>query len=115
MTTPKPPKRPGINPPASLSRPAAIWWKRLMQEYAIDDQAGLLLLETTVQAWDRMREAQATLKAEGAIIRGAMGVPRAHPAIAIERDSRIAMLHGFKALNLSVEPLRAGPGRPPGS
>jgi P27 family predicted phage terminase small subunit len=115
MTAPKPPKRPGIGPPASLSKPAAQWWEKLMREYSIDDQAGLLLLETTLQAWERMREAQTTIREEGPIIRGDGGRPFAHPCIAIERDSRIAMLHGFKALNLSVEPLRPGPGRPPGA
>ena len=115
MTAPKPPKRPGIDPPASLSKPARDWWRRLMSEYAIDDQAGLMLLEVTLQAFDRMREAQKTIKEEGAIVRNDAGNARAHPCIAIERDSRIAMLHGFKALNLSIEPLRSGPGRPPGA
>jgi hypothetical protein len=37
---------------------------------------------------------------------------KVNPAVNAERDARSGMLHAFKALNLDVEPLRDGAGRP---
>jgi P27 family predicted phage terminase small subunit len=101
--------------PASLSDEAKRWWRRLVREYEMDDNAGLLLLQTALEAFDRMREAQATLQAEGAVISDRFGQRKAHPATVTERDARSQMVQSLKALNLDVEPLKDGPGRPPGS
>ena len=48
------------------------------------------------------------------IARGSKRQPRAHPLLAVERDSRAQMLAAMKALNLDLEPPRDGPGRPGG-
>ena len=37
---------------------------------------------------------------------------KAHPMTTVERDSRAAFMAGLKALNLDLEPLHDGPGRP---
>ena len=58
----------------------------------------------------RMRGAQALIKRHGLMVKS-----RANPAVMIERDSRLAMLRALRQLNLDLEPLRDGPGRPPGS
>jgi hypothetical protein len=55
------------------------------------------------------------IAAEGMIARGSKRQPRAHPLLGVERDARAAMVAALKALNLDLEPLRDGPGRPPGS
>ena len=114
VSTLKVSRQPRRKPPATLSEPAGDWWRALITEYGINDPAGLLLLETALQAWDRMREAQALIARDGPVIVGAGERPQVHPGIAIERDSRAAFLHAMKALNLDLEPLRDGPGRPPG-
>jgi len=57
-----------------------------------------------------MRGAQALIKRHGLMVKS-----RANPAVMIERDSRLAMLRALRQLNLDLEPLRDGPGRPPGS
>jgi hypothetical protein len=49
-----------------------------------------------------MREAQAAIAADGAYVTGRFG-PKAHPGIAVERDSRLAMLRAFRELGLDVE------------
>ena len=101
--------------PATLSAEARKWWAKLLLEYGIDDPAGLFLLQTSLEAFDRMKEAQRRIKKDGAIIKDRFDQLRAHPAITTERDSRAQMLMAMKNLNLDIEPLRDGPGRPGGN
>lgn len=100
--------------PPGLSAAAAAWWKKLLIEYEIADAAGLLLLETALQAFDRMHQARALIEKHGAVTVDRFGQLRPNPATTIERDSRAAMLSALKALNLDLEPLRDAAGRPPG-
>ncbi len=101
-------------PPETLSPAAAGWWERLRKEYALDDEAALLLLETALVAFDRMTAARELIEAEGLTFRDRWGQVKGHPATTIERDSRAGMLAALKALNLDIEPLRDAPGRPGG-
>lgn len=101
-------------PPKRLSREAQGWWLRLQGEYGIEDEAGRLLLMTAMEAFDRMRLAQNAVKRKGATFEDRFGQLRAHPLLSVERDARAQMLAALKALNLDLEPLRDGPGRPPG-
>lgn len=103
------------DPPKGLSNEARTLWRRLRNDYAIEDAAGLHLLATALQAFDRMRDAQALIAKHGICTPDRFGQLRANPATTIERDSRAAMLASLKALNLDLEPLRDGIGRPPGS
>lgn len=100
--------------PAGLSEPAKTWWRRIVNDYEITDAAGRLLVETALQAFDRMHEARELITKHGAVTKDRFGQLRPNPATVIERDSRAAMLHALKQLNLDLEPLRDGPGRPPG-
>ena len=108
-------KKPRVAPPKTLSGPARGWWRKLVEEYDINEPAGLLLLETALSAVDRWREAQKLIKAEGMTIVDRFGQQKAHPATVVERDSRAGMLAALRALNLDIEPLRDQPGRPGGS
>ena len=101
-------------PPKTLSREAARWWRKLIAEYAIEDQAGYLMLQTSLEAFDRMREAQRVLKEDGLVMVDRFGQKKSHPLTAVERDSRAQMLAAVKALNLDVKPLQDSPGRPRG-
>lgn len=101
-------------PPSGLSPAAGKWWKKLLDEYGIEDAAGLLLLETALQAHDRMHQARELIVKYGAVTSDRFGQLRPNPATTIERDSRAAMMAGLKALNLDIEPLRDAAGRPPG-
>ncbi|RIK36221.1 MAG: phage terminase small subunit P27 family [Chloroflexi bacterium] len=100
--------------PKHLSREAKLWWRRLIDEYGIDDNAGLLLVQTAMESFDRMRAAQAAIEADGATVKDRFDQPKAHPLLSVERDARAQMLAALKQLNLDLEPLRDGPGRPPG-
>jgi P27 family predicted phage terminase small subunit len=100
--------------PDHLSDEAASWWQRLTAEYSLDDDAGRLLLQTGLEAFDRMRNCQAAIARDGEQVKDRFEQLKPHPLLAIERDSRAAMLAALKALNLDLEPLRDRPGRPAG-
>jgi P27 family predicted phage terminase small subunit len=88
-------------------------WQRLAAEYQITDAGGLVILAAACEAHDRMRQAQAILKAEGLTAVDRFGQTKAHPMTLTERDSRAQMLAALKQLNLDLEPLKSI-GRPPG-
>ncbi len=69
---------------------------------------------TAMEAFDRMRQAQAVLATDGLSIKDRFKQVKVHPLTVVERDSRAQMMAALKALNLDIEPLRDGPGRPPG-
>lgn len=100
--------------PPDLSAAAKEWWTKLTAEYQLEDAAGLLLLETALQAFDRMHQARELITKHGAVTLDRFDQLRPNPATTIERDSRAAMLGALKALNLDIEPLHDGAGRPPG-
>jgi P27 family predicted phage terminase small subunit len=101
-------------PPKALSREARAWWLKLQREYPLDDAAALFLLEVALTAFDRMRQAQRAIAEHGVTVVDRWGQIKTNPATTIERDSRAGMLQAFRDLRLDVEPLRDGPGRPPG-
>jgi len=101
--------------PKTLTKEAASWWKKITAEYAITDEAGKLLLQTALEAFDRMRQAQAAIAADGPTIVDRFEQTKAHPLLTVERDSRSQMLAALKALHLDIEPLNPTRGRPPGS
>lgn len=101
-------------PPKHLSKEGQSLWNRLLTEYEIEDEAGLLILQTACEAFDRMREAQAIIKVEGLTVEDRFLQKKAHPLTTVERDSRAAMMQALKSLNLDLEPLNDRPGRPDG-
>lgn len=103
-----------IPAPKHLSKEARQWWDKLQAEYDLSDEAGQLLLQTALESFDRMRACQKTIKKEGQTVRDRFDQDKPHPLLAAERDARSQMLQAIKALNLDIEPLQNGPGRPGG-
>jgi P27 family predicted phage terminase small subunit len=100
--------------PSKLSTDAQEWWDKISSEYGITDQAGYLLLQSALEAFDRMRQAQEAIAEHGVCLKDRYDQLKSNPACAVERDSRSQMMQALKALNLDLEPLRDGPGRPTG-
>jgi P27 family predicted phage terminase small subunit len=100
--------------PKSLSAEAKVWWRKILADYELDHH-GLLLLESALQSFDRMRQAQALLDKEGIVLTDRFEQKKPHPATVIERDSKAAMVRTFQALHLDIEPLHDKPGRPLGT
>ena len=103
-----------IRSPAHLSSEAKTIWKEILSEYQIEDAAGLRILRVSLEAFDRAQAAREAIDREGMTVTDKFEQMKPHPLLPIERDSRAAFLAGLKALNLDLEPLRDGPGRPGG-
>jgi P27 family predicted phage terminase small subunit len=100
--------------PKHLSKEAKRIWRDIVAEYAIDDVAGLKILRVALEALDRAQAAREIIDRDGMTLTDKFGQTKSHPLLANERDSRAAFLAGVKALNLDIEPLHPGPGRPSG-
>jgi phage terminase small subunit len=107
-------KRTTNAPPSGLSPAAKVWWKRLNDEFDLEDAGAAFLLESALRAFDRMNEAAALIDKHGVCIKDRYEQLKPNPAVAAERDARAAMLGAFKQLNLDVLPPQR-PGRPSGS
>ena len=95
-TTHKVPK-----PPAHLSKAARKWWSGVMATYEIEDHA-VATVTCAAQAFDRMEQARLILAKDGLTVDCRDGV-KTHPAVGIERDSRLAFLRAVRELCLSTE------------
>ncbi len=105
-----------VNPraPAHLSTESKKFFRYVATEYAINDPAGLRLLQSAAEALDRIKQCRDQIAIDGVSIVDRFGQRRAHPLLCIERDNRAAFLAAVKSLNLDLEPLHPTPGRPPG-
>lgn len=100
--------------PAHLSKEAKRIWREIIEEYDIEDAAGLRILRVALESFDRAQAARAAIDKEGMTVADKFGQIKPHPLLPIERDSRAAFLCGLKGLNLDLEPLRESRGRPGG-
>lgn len=120
QTAPKGPGKPDLagqvgQPPADdLPEVEARLEAKIIKEYGIDDAAGLAILRQAMRAHERARTAREQIAQEGATQVDRWGQVKPHPLLAAERDGRSQFFLGLKQLNLDLEPLRDGPGRPPG-
>jgi len=89
--------------PGHLSAEARRWWDRITAGWSLDD-AGLLILQAALEAFDRLRQAQAVVAEDGVVVEDPSGRKRAHPALSIEKESRLALLRAWKQLNLEQAP-----------
>lgn len=85
-----------------------------LAQFEIGDVAGLDILDRVIESYSRMREAEEIVKIEGLTTVNRFGEKKSHPAVDIERKSRIVFLSGLKQLNLDVLPPNHNIGRPGG-
>jgi hypothetical protein len=98
--------------PPHLSADGRQLWIDIQSAYQIDDPGGLVLLRVAAEALDRAERCRRLIDEQGEMLT-VRGMPRAHPALAAERDARAAIVRAIRNLNLDLEPLKAI-GRPPG-
>jgi P27 family predicted phage terminase small subunit len=93
-------------PPSHLSQEARRLWRKVVDEWEIDE-AGFPILEASLTAWDEMKRAQLILERDGLTSTGRNGEIVTHPVHKILRAARDQFLRGWKQLDL------AEPGTPP--
>lgn len=88
--------------PAHLSIGARQWWQQVVADYDLEPHH-LRLLQSAAEAWDRMQQARQALSDHGGLtFTGANGDMKTHPAVAIERDARIAYARLVRELDLDA-------------
>lgn len=102
--------RKNTEPPKHLTQDTATWWRAVVADFELEPHH-LRLLQLAAEAWDRCRQARELLAAEGLCVATADGGRKAHPAVAIERDARLAFARLVRELDLDHEapPDRARP------
>ena len=107
LKQPRAPKLP--EPPKHLRAASKRFFRETVRDYVLEPHH-LRLLALCCEALDRGAEATATIAKDGAYLQGRYG-PRAHPAIAVERDSRLAAARLLRELDLDAS--EGGESRPP--
>lgn len=90
-----------IKPPGHLNKATKEWFEEVARSYELEPHH-VKLLTLAAEAWDRGQEARRTLKREGTYYKDRYGCPKAHPAVAVERDSRIVFARLLRELALDV-------------
>jgi len=92
-----------IKAPEHLTKASRTWWSGVAAEYEFEDHH-LRLLTLAAEAWDRGQQARETVAKEGAYYLNRGGEPRAHPGVAVERDSRTAFARLLRELDIDGYP-----------
>lgn len=105
-----PPGLAANDPPDDLAGTERAIWLRLQVEYGLEDGAAIVLLEQLCRNLQLVRECRERIEADGKVT----AAGREHPLLKVMRDADKAAATALRHLNFDLEPLRPGPGRPPG-
>lgn len=89
--------------PAHLSDLMQTWWEQVNNDYTLEDEHRLILT-AAAEAHDRADQARQVIDAEGLTVTDRFGQVKAHPLLAVERDSRSAFARLVRQLDLEGEP-----------
>lgn len=88
--------------PGHLRSETRRWLRKIHADFDLESHHHRILVKTA-EAWDRSEQAREALAKEGLTVVDRYGTPKAHPCVAIERDSRNAFFRGLRELALDVE------------
>jgi P27 family predicted phage terminase small subunit len=77
-------------------------WSGILRGYQLDEAHQRAILASACEAADRQVEAREAIAKDGAYIEGGRYGMKAHPALAVERDSRLAMVRCLRELGLDL-------------
>jgi hypothetical protein len=89
-------------PPRHLEPQEQALWRSITRTYALDDVAGLSILDTAMQAHQRMRRCRETIEEQGELVKDRWGQSRANPLLVSERGARDSFLKSLRLLNLDI-------------
>jgi P27 family predicted phage terminase small subunit len=89
--------------PQHLSKAQRALWRHVMAEYELEPHH-LKLLTLLCEALDRGEQARQAIASDGAYLPDRFGQLKAHPAVAVERDARIAAARLTRELDLDGTP-----------
>jgi phage terminase small subunit len=95
--------------PPHLSASSRRWIKQILADFDLESFHFRLLIKAA-EAWERSEQAREQLARDGITVPDRYGVLKAHPAVAIERDSRLAFARLLRELALDAA---APDSRPP--
>src|SRR5712692_9059278 len=98
VRAPEAPRLP--KPPEHLRPSTRRWFEEIVRSWELEPHH-LRLLVLACEAVDRCDEARERIRKDGAYVKGRYGL-RAHPAIAVERDSRLAAARLLRELDLDA-------------
>src|SRR5262245_31126659 len=98
--------------PANVGATGADLWRRLHEQFVINDQAQLELLMQICCAASRAAECAAAIARDGVTVTSRSGL-KAHPLVQVEISCRQLVSNGLRKLGMLDQPVRDGPGRPP--
>jgi P27 family predicted phage terminase small subunit len=89
--------------PKHLQLATKRWWLSVVSDWELEAHH-VRLLTLAGEAWDRCVQARELIEAKGLTFETRLGELRANPAVAIERDSRLAFSRLIRELDLDVIP-----------
>ena len=95
--------------PAHLLPDTRQWFTSVATTYHLEPHH-LRLLQLAAESWDRCQQAREAIARDGLIM---LTSGRPHPAVAIERDSRLAFARLIRELDLDTEPPASWRNGPP--
>lgn len=90
-----------LKPPAHLSDEAKKLWKSTVENYAIDEQAAMVL-QAGLEALDRREQARVAIAKDGAVMLDRWQQAKPSPWVAIERDSAATLCRCFRLLGFDL-------------
>ena len=87
--------------------------RAVVANYEFADPGSIEILYQACAASDRAERCRAIIDADGEMIR-TKGGTRSHPLLRDELNNRALTARLIGRLGMDLEPLRSGPGRPPG-
>lgn len=103
----------GPPPPKSLGAIGRSLWADIVSVYEFADRASYETLAQACAAADRAEACRVQIDADGELLKTKTGL-RDHPLLRHEIASRSFVVRTLARLGLDLEPVRGGPGRPPG-
>lgn len=99
--------------PQHLQPATRSWFAAVLRDYELEPHH-VRLLQLAGESWDRCTQARELLDRDGLTVPTGDGGLKAHPAVGIERDARLAFARLVRELDLDVEAPSSERRGPPG-